>query len=87
MGSLKTTRRTVRDADEGDDEGDDDRSREARDGANVASIARVEGANAWDRCARDFLKIHGTLARGETSRWVETRARALEGSNSMRVTE
>ena len=63
------------------------RAIDARDGANVASIARVEGANAWDRCARDFLKIHGTLARGETSRWVETRARALEGSNSMRVTE
>ncbi len=79
----ETTRRTVRDADEGDDA----RSRDARDGANVASIARVEGANAWDRCARDFLKIHGTLARGETSRWVETRARALEGSNSMCVAE
>jgi len=61
--------------------------RDARDGANVASIARVEGANVWDRCARDFLKIHGTLARGETSRWVETRARALEGSNSMCVAE
>ena len=31
----------MRDADEGDDEGDDARSRDARDGANVASIARV----------------------------------------------
>ena len=38
----------MRDAGEGDDEGDDVRSRDARDGANVASIARVEGANAWD---------------------------------------